>query len=142
MFLAAKSFATAVQKLTPAIKGSPGLQLPTSFLAGFAFELSLKAVISRSGGPDGELKVLGHDLREAFREALRCGYKPPEGFGIRECIEVMADAHHELGYRYIAPEVEQIQTAKPDKLSIALKGHFDAIEQQFDVWGKGASSGG
>ncbi len=112
----------------------PAVQLPFYFLAAFAFELTLKAVVCAQGGKARDLRVLGHDLRKALAAAKRCGYVVPEGFGIEAIIYVLSDGHRQLEYRYIPAEREILTAAKPDALVLALRMHIEAIEAQFDVW--------
>ena len=59
--------------------------------------------------------------------AQQLGYVPPEGSGVAQVIEVLADAHQGLFYRSI-PDVEQIMTAKPDKLVRAMCSNVATLE--------------
>lgn len=133
LFTAAKANALAVRELYKSLGHTPSVVLPIHFLAGFAFELSLKAVIFAKRGDESELRRLGHDLLACLASAKSEGYIVPPGFGIEEVIEAIAPAHLALEYRYI-PDVEVVQTVRLNHLLPALAKHIDSVEVQFEVW--------
>ena len=133
LFAAGKGYAIAVRELTKSLPTSPAVELPLHFLAGFAFELSLKAAVFATHRNEAQLRILGHDLIACLASAKTDGYQVPQGFGIEEVIEAIAPAHAAFEYRYV-PDVEKIQTAAQRHLLPALGKHIDAIESQFEVW--------
>lgn len=133
LFMAAKANAVAVRELYKSLSRTPSVELSLHFLAGFAFELSLKAAIFARRADEAGLRRLGHDLLACLASAKSAGYAVPPGFAIEEVIEAIAPAHLALEYRYV-PDVEMVQTAALRHLLPALGKHIDAIEAQFEVW--------
>ncbi len=128
MFLVAQAYANSAAKLAQADHPThPMSHLPAiSMLAGFSFELALKAVVLAAGGAQGELKAIGHDLGKAYAAASSVGFAPRRAEAVQRALLSISAQHREHQFRYL-PDVPKMQVAKPETLLPVLDDLVDDV---------------
>jgi hypothetical protein len=97
MLTDARSYLIAARRL--AAGDLRGVLRPTYFLLGHALELAIKAFLAAKDVSDDELeRKIGHDLKRAYRKALKCGLH--EGQEHRALVDKIAPFHKGLSFRY------------------------------------------
>jgi hypothetical protein len=137
LFAAAKSYGVAMARLLPDFEAegpAAAIAMPFYLLAGFAIELSLKAVVLRTHSNVAELRKLGHDLDAAFRAATTCGFTSSDHGEFGKLVARLSPIHKGLVARYV-PDVPVIDLPGPMLVLKLLADHFSDVERQFDVWG-------
>ena len=112
---------------------SHALAMPFYFLAGFACELVLKAVVFRATQDERALRALSHDLRRCYEGAVEAGYLPADPAKIGALVEGLAETHSEFSFRYV-PDVEVIHVPNKTVVFKTLAEMISEIESQVDVW--------
>lgn len=135
LFAAARSYVVAMMKLLPEFEHgmANATAMPYYLLAGFAFELSLKAVILRTGSDHTRLRRLGHDLTAIGEAAVASGFVLDELGMTSEMIDRLSTVHKGLVFRYV-PDVEVINLPSPARVLQTLSALLQHIEASFDVW--------
>jgi hypothetical protein len=137
LFAAAKAYAVAMNRLLPDFQESglsAAIAMPFYLLAGFAFELSLKAVVLHVERNEPALKKIGHDLPSAFNAARAVGYQVDDGGTLEQMISKLGPPHAAFVARYV-PDVELIMFPGPRLLQTVLADHLHRVESQFEIWG-------
>lgn len=132
LFMGAWSYKNAMELLISKVDqpGQHNLNAPYFLLAGFSFELALKAVLRATGMTDGELRKLSHDLSESYKAALLTGFVPTNATKLVDVITKLCRAHREFLMRYIPASVDAIALPLPDLTLEALKILLSDIENQ------------
>lgn len=103
------------------------------FLVGFAFELFLKSAIVATGGPNTDIKSVGHDLKKALEIAEKYGLKVSET--TRFSIEIANRAHNVRGetslfFRYGGGATADVET--PEAMIASLNDLLDQTAKLVD----------
>lgn len=94
----AQSYSEAARRLVNAPGEFADVRMPGLQLIAHAFELSLKAVLARSGWDAERLLMSGHNLDSCYHRALGAGL--PERGDVAELIDALHDPHRAQSLRY------------------------------------------
>lgn len=135
LFAAAKAYVVAMRKLEPEFRHgiATSVAMPFYLLAGFAFELSLKAVVLRCTGDQASLRRIGHDLQAAAAEATRSGLQINDDGSFARMISRLSPVHKGLEARYV-PDVEELSLPGPGLVLQVIVSLLGRAEEQIDVW--------
>lgn len=132
LFMGAWSYKNAMQLLAGKVDqpGQHNLNAPYFLLAGFSFELALKAVLRATGMTDDQLRKLSHDLSGSYKAALLTGFAPTNATRLVDVITKLCRPHGEFLMRYIPAGVDAIGLPHPDLTLDVLVVLLNDIEDQ------------